>query len=104
LKFAHLLLIYFCIAEAAAKKGGKGAKKDRSPTTSAAKKGSPKATAKKGKKGKKFSIDFLGSFFQIFQKKKHHQLSEQHHLNHKDHHLLNQALKNGFTFKNQSIW
>ncbi len=40
--------IYFCITEAAAKKGGKGAKKDRSPS---AKKGSPKAGGKKGKKG-----------------------------------------------------
>ncbi|CAF3610857.1 unnamed protein product [Rotaria socialis] len=37
-------------AEAAVKKGGKGGKKDRSPVASAAKKGSPKTSAKKGKK------------------------------------------------------
>ncbi len=54
LLFLHskiLILIHFfnfCITEAAAKKGGKGAKKDRSPS---AKKGSPKAGGKKGKKG-----------------------------------------------------
>ncbi|CAF4805868.1 unnamed protein product, partial [Rotaria magnacalcarata] len=35
---------------AAVKKGGKGGKKDRSPVASAAKKGSPKTSAKKGKK------------------------------------------------------
>lgn len=45
------LLFFLFIAEAATKKGGKGAKKDRSPVASAGKKGSPKAGGKKGKKG-----------------------------------------------------
>jgi hypothetical protein len=46
----YLFVSYFCIVEAAAKKGGKAGKKDRSPPASA-KKGSPKAGGKKGKKG-----------------------------------------------------
>jgi hypothetical protein len=44
-------LLLLCIVEVTAKKGGKGAKKDRSPVASAGKKGSPKAGGKKGKKG-----------------------------------------------------
>ncbi len=46
--------MHFEFVEAAAKKGGKGAKKDRSPSASAVKKGSPKAGGKKGKKGNSF--------------------------------------------------
>lgn len=51
--------------EAAAKKGGKGAKKDRSPSGSAAKKGSPKATSKKGKKGNIISSNHIESISQV---------------------------------------
>ena len=45
----------FYLAEAAAKKGGKGGKKDRSPS---AKKGSAKAGGKKGKKGNELPMAY----------------------------------------------
>ncbi len=48
---SHSFIASFII-EAAAKKGGKGARKDRTPSAGAAKKGSAKPGAKKGKKGK----------------------------------------------------
>ena len=105
------ILTHFHSLELAAKKvTGKGAKKDRSPDAGTAKKGSPKAGGKKGKKGRPHSVGrhrrsgFIFVLFErIFQRRNQRQSKSPYPPNLKDHRLRSLAPTNGSTWKSQSM-